>query len=286
MSDRAGGLAMVVIASLLYSTAGLFTRALHLDTWTILAWRAVFGTAFMLAWMAVRDGRDLPRSLALGWRDLALAVPIAFSGIFYIFALELTTVADVMVIYATLPFVTAAVAWAWTGERPERRLLIASLAALGGVAVMVAGGTGDGQRLLGMAATLAMNVLYALILVNARRGSRTADGVFTLGTALSGVIAFAMSPSPAVGGQNLALLAPFGLITIGLAMALYLAGARRMPAAEVGLISVIDVAAGPLLVWAVFGEQVGPATIVGGVVVVAAVVWHLLPDLRRLTRMA
>ena len=145
-------------------------------------------------------------------------MPTAFSGIFYVFALELTTVADVMVIYATLPFVTAAVAWAWMGERPERRLVVASVAALAGVAVMVAGGTGDGQRLLGMGSTLAMNILYALILVNARSGSRTADAVFTLGTALSGAIGFAMSPSPMVSWHDLALLAPFGFLTIGLAM--------------------------------------------------------------------
>ncbi len=283
--QRAGGILMVLAAGFIYSTAGLFTHALPLEAWTILAWRAVFGTAFMLAWMAVEAPRGIG-ALAIGWGGLVLAVPTALCSICYIFALKLTTVADVTVVYATLPFVTAAVAWAWTGEGPQRRLIVASLAALCGVAAMVAGGLGDGTRLAGMALALAMNVGMAVILVNARRNARTSNAVYTLGTALSGVVGFAMAREPGVTGAELALLAPFGLLTIGFAMALYMAGARRIPPAEVGLISMLDVASGPALVWLAFGERPGTPTLIGGALVVAALLWHLAPDLKLLARPA
>ena len=286
MTDqRTAGILMVLAAGFIYSTAGLFTHALPLDAWTILAWRAVFGTAFMLAWMAAEAPR--PRgSFAIGWGGLALAVPTALCSVCYIFALKLTTVADVTVVYATLPFITAVVAWAWTREVPERRLMMASLVALCGVATMVAGGLGDGTRLAGMALALAMNVGMAVILVNARRNARTSNAVYTLGTALSAVIGFAMAGNPAVTGVQLALLVPFGLLTIGLAMALYMAGARRIPPAEVGLISMLDVASGPALVWLAFGERPGAPTLLGGALVVVALLWHLAPDLRLLARPA
>lgn len=283
---RAAGILMVLAAGFIYSTAGLFTHALPLEAWTILAWRAVFGTGFMLAWMAAERPRGLKAALAIGWGGLVLAVPTALCSVCYIFALKLTTVADVTVVYATLPFVTAAVAWAWTGEAPQRRLLVASLAALGGVAVMVAGGLGDGTRLAGMALALAMNVGMAVILVNARRNARTSNAVYTLGTALSAVIGFAMAREPGVTGAQLALLVPFGLLTIGFAMALYMAGARRIAPAEVGLISMLDVASGPALVWLAFGERPGLPTLGGGALVVAALLWHLSPDLRLLARPA
>ena len=77
MTDRrVAGIVMVLAAGFIYSTAGLFTHALPLDAWTILAWRAVFGTAFMLAWMGAGapGGRG---SFAIGWGGLALAVPTA-----------------------------------------------------------------------------------------------------------------------------------------------------------------------------------------------------------------
>lgn len=284
--QRTAGILMVLAAGFIYSTAGLFTHALPLEAWTILAWRAVFGTAFMLAWIAAEAPRGFGRAFAIGWRGLALAVPTALCSVCYIFALKLTTVADVTVVYATLPFVTAAVAWAWTGERPERRLVVASLAALCGVAVMVAGGLGAGSRIVGMALTLAMNVGMAIILVNARRNAGTSNGVYTVGTALSAAIGFAMARHPGVDAAQLALLAPFGLSTIGLAMALYMAGARRIPPAEVGLISMLDVASGPALVWLAFGERPGLPTLVGGALVMAALLWHLAPDLRLLARPA
>ncbi len=280
--SRAAGLAMVVVAGLIYSTAGLFTRALPLDAWSLLAWRAVFGTAFMLAWMAVENGRNLPAAFVLSPGALVLTVPTALSGLCYIFALKLTTVADVMVVYATVPFVTAFVAWAWMGDVPDRRLLAAGGVAFVGVAIMVGGGGTNGTRLAGMGFAMAMNFGMAIILVNARRNARTGNAVYTLGTALSGVIGFGFAPRLGVGVGDLTLLAPFGLLTIGLAMALYMAGARRIPAAEVGLVSMLDVASGPALVWFTFGEDPGRATVVGGAVVVSALFWHLAPDVKRL----
>lgn len=284
--QRAAGILMVLAAGFIYSTAGLFTHALPLEAWTILAWRAVFGTAFMLAWMAAEGRRRLGASLAIGWGGLVLAVPTALCSVCYIFALKLTTVADVTVVYATLPFVTAGVAFAWTGEVPERRLVVASLVALCGVAAMVAGGLGDGRRLAGMVLALLMNVGMATILVNARRNAATSNAVYTLGTALSAVMGFAMARQPGVTPGEIALLAPFGLLTIGFAMALYMAGARRIPPAEVGLISMLDVASGPALVWLAFGERPGTPTLLGGALVVAALLWHLAPDLRLLARAA
>lgn len=286
VGGRGTGILMVLAAGFIYSTAGLFTHALRIDTWTILTWRAVFGTAFMLVWMGVEHGRRLPQALVLSPPALALTVPVAVCGFCYVFALKLTTVADVTVVYATLPFVTAAVAWLWTGEVPERRLMAAGGIALLGIVAMVAGGVGSGARLAGLGLTLAMNVGMAVILVNARRGARVGNAVYTAGTALSGAIAFGLAPQMAVGGRDLALLALFGVLTIGLAMALYMAGARRIPAAEVGLISMLDVASGPALVWWAFGQDPDASTVLGGAVVVLALLWHLAPDVRSLLRPA
>ena len=283
-NPRPRGLLLVLAASLLYSTAGLFTHALHRDVWTILAWRAVFATLFLLAWMLVEYRGATLRAFALRPRELALALPTAISGICYILALKLTTVADVMVIYATLPFVVAAVAWAWTREVPEARTMAASCAALGGVAIMMVGGFGSGSRLAGMGATLIMNLGFAMILVNARESPRTSTAIYTVGTALSGVIAFAVAPEIVVPLRDMMLLALFGVLTIGLAMALYMAGARLIPPADVGLVAIVDVVVGPALVWQVFGEEAGPWTLAGGAVVIVALLWRLATDIRRLGR--
>jgi len=57
--------------------------------------------------------------------------------IFFITSLRHTTVAHVAVIYATVPFVAAALGWIVMRERPTRRTIRASLAAFAGVVLMV-----------------------------------------------------------------------------------------------------------------------------------------------------
>ena len=88
----------------------------------------------------------------------------------YIFALTITTVANVMIVYATTPFVTAVVAWIWVREAPSRRMLVASSMALVGVAIMLGGGgAASRSELVGAGLILFMNVSFALLLVLARR---------------------------------------------------------------------------------------------------------------------
>lgn len=282
--QRSRGLMLVFLAGVLYSTAGLFTRMLHFDAWTILAWRGVFGALFMCVWLAIGHGRDTLRAFAFGPSEWAMVPLIALGGACYIFALKVTTVADVMVIYATMPFVTAAVSWVWSREIPSNRMMIASGAALVGVAVMMTGGFGHGDRLLGAILTLVMNVTFAMTLVGARRSPGSMTALFATGTILCALVGFALAPTEHVGLGAIGVMAAFGFLTIGMAMALYMVGARLIPPAEVGLVGIVDVVIGPALVWLCFGEEAGGFTVVGGAIVVGALLWHLWPDLHRALR--
>src|SRR5579863_8724603 len=146
-SARRRGLVLVFVATSLWSLAGLFTRLVdHLDPWTILGGRALFGGLFVLATAIVEWRRGaLGRNFGLGpLAPLIIALSaIAISS--YIVALKQTTVAEVMVIYATLPFVAAGLAMAINGERTTTRTLIAAVVALLGVMVMVGGAVGTGR---------------------------------------------------------------------------------------------------------------------------------------------
>ena len=73
----------------------------------------------------------------------------------------------------------------------------------------------------------------------------------------------------------------FGLTTIGLAFVLFMEGAKRIPSAEAGLISLLDVVLGPFWVFLAFGENPGAATVLGGAIVLAAALWRMAPDLAR-----
>ena len=75
-----------------------------------------------------------------------------------------------------------------------------------------------------------------------------------------------------VSPRDLALMLVLGFGQMGLGLAFLTMGARLIPAAELALITLLEVVLGPLWVWLVLAEQPSTATLLGGAVVVIAVV--------------
>ena len=281
-SGRAYGIALVAAATVLWSTAGLYVRLLDLDVWTIQAWRSLFAALSLFALVFVDKGRQAPHAVAaIGWPGLA-AVPIsAISMICYVAALKLTTVANVMIVYATVPFVAAAVSFLWLGERIKRRILIASAVALAGI-VLMAGAATRPQDIAGDAISLLMTATFAVLLVMGRRYPSLAMApVNALSAALCAIVCWPLMSGGTPDLPEILILAVFGATTTGLAYLLFLTGARHIPSSEAGLIGLLDVVLGPLWVWLGFGEEPGLLAMIGGGVVLAAVLWYLSDGVRR-----
>ncbi len=280
-SSRRRGLVLVLAATFLWSLAGLFTRLTpHLDFGAVLCGRAGFGGLFGLL-LAARDWRKAKfeaRSLVTPLAPLVVLLSAtAISS--YIVALMTTTVADVMVIYATLPFVAAGLALLALEEWPTRHTMIASGLALVGIVVMVAGGLGEG-RLLGQAISFLMTATFAMLVVLQRRFSRLPVApINALGALVASGFGFVMTKSMAMSLADLGVLFLFGLSTITFGFALFMEGAKYLPASEASLIAMLDVVLGPLWVLIAFGEIPDRATLIGGAFVLGAVLWRLAPEL-------
>jgi drug/metabolite transporter (DMT)-like permease len=282
-SARRRGVLLVLIATILWSMAGLFARLLaHLDIWTVMGWRALLGalSIALVGLIEYLSGRlDKPFGFGPLSPVVALLAMIAISA--YTASVMTTTIADVMVIYATLPFVAAAIGFLINGERVSPRTLAASGVALCGIVIMVASGLGSG-RLLGQSLSALMTLAFAGMIVLQRRQPKVSMiAVNALGALGSGVFGLANAPHEAIGTFDFIVLFVFGLTTIGLAFVIFMEGAKFIPSAEAGLISLLDVVLAPIWVFLAFGENPGLATIIGGAIVLAAAFWRMAPDLRR-----
>jgi drug/metabolite transporter (DMT)-like permease len=280
LRGRAYGIALVAAASILWSTAGLFVRLLDadgpLDLWTMLTWRAGFAAISLFIVIALQHRRQTLRAVrAIGWPGLA-AVPVAATSmVSYVAALKLTTVANVMVIYATVPFLAALLAYFWIGERVERRVLAASAVALIGILVM-AGAATRPQDIAGNALAFLMTLTFAAVLVMARRyPSLGMAPINAFASVLCAVLCWPLMAGEAPTAYQLVLLALFGATNTALAFMLFLIGGRHIPSSEAGLIGMLDVVLGPFWVWLLFAERPGEAALIGGVLVLAAVLWYL-----------
>lgn len=273
------GLGVVLIASsaVAYSTAGFFTRLIHVDLWTLIFWRGLFSTAFLLGVAHVQHGRR-----ALGpFRQLDrwgwLAAGFSTAAMFcYLAALRNTSVADVAIIYGTAPFVTAAVALIVFGERTTTVTLGCGALALTGVALMF-GGSRVSRALDGDLLAVGMTVLMALMIIATRR-SRSASSlpIAAISSLVSSIVAVPLAHPARPDLLALVELALFGITQLGLGLLLLTAGAKYLSASRVALIGGLDVPLAPVWVWVAFAEVPSPATIAGGLIVIAAVILNTL----------
>ena len=281
LDARAYGVALVMSAAVLWSTGGLFVRLLDLDVWTMLAWRSLFAALSLVLVVIIQHGRNTVQVVrAVGWPGL-VAIPLAAISMgSYVAAIKLTTVANVMIIYATVPFVAAGVAFVWIGERSKSRVLLASAIALAGI-VIVAGSTTRLQDIAGDAIAFLMTLTFGVQLVMARRYPRLEMAVINaFAAALCAIGCWPVAAAGIPDLYHLIILALFGITTTAFAYLLFLTGGRHIPSGEAGLVGLLDVVLAPFWVWLAFGEQPGQAAFVGGSLVLASVFWYLSGQLR------
>jgi drug/metabolite transporter (DMT)-like permease len=268
------GQVYVALAATAWSTAGVLQRGFSIDVPTQLAGRAFFAAIALLLWVAIAErGRFVAAWRSIGVAGIGVALSIASASACFIAALNYTTVARVLFIQAVSPVLAALLARIFLGEPIGRRTTVAMVLALGGVALMLgAPGAGD---LTGDALALLMALSFALALVITRRRRDVSMGPATCLSQLILIAAFAPFSHPAeIGGDDALGLAALGAGQIGLGLALLTVGARLIPAAQVALISLLEVVLGPLWVWLAYTEQPDAATLAGGAIVVAAIVFQ------------
>src|SRR4051794_31201971 len=107
MSQHARGILLIALSTVAFSSAGVFTRLIDLDVWTMLFWRGWFAGLMIFCVVAVQERRAARTGMrAIGWPGLAAASCSTAATILYINAFRHSSVADVAVIFAAAPFVT------------------------------------------------------------------------------------------------------------------------------------------------------------------------------------
>ena len=276
--SRRLGTALVLASTLFFALSGTFTKTISRDAWTILGWRGLVGGLLIMAyviWVRRRAGK--PIDLKLGRTGWLIAIVNGASGAVFIASFKFTSVANVVVIYALVPFIAAGLAWLWFQERAEVRTLVAAGVCLAGVALTVAGGVGAGH-LFGDMLALGMAFGCALYLVMVRRYPN-APSVWA-----SAVGAFLLVPVGLVLGdfsdmaaRDALLMTLFGVF-FAAAIITWTEGARLIPAPETGLLGSAEIPIAAVLAAILLGELPTLAGVIGGVVVVVAVFGHAMSD--------
>jgi drug/metabolite transporter (DMT)-like permease len=271
-TSRRRGQVYVVLAALAWSTAGVLQRELSVDTATQMAGRAVFAALALLVFVAFTERGHVVRAFtSMRTAALAVAALTAVASGTFIVALNHTTVANVLFMQAGSPIVAALIAWVVLREPLSRRTVVAMAVALVGVGLMV-GGPGGAQG-LGLVLPVVMMFAFALAVVITRHRRDISMGpAICLSQVFILLVAGAFADPGTVEPRDLLLMVLLGVGQMGAGLAFLTLGARLIPAAEVALITLLEIVLAPLWVWFTISETPATVTLVGGVVLIAAVI--------------
>jgi drug/metabolite transporter (DMT)-like permease len=283
MSERTG-IWLVFGSALAWSFGGVFSRYLDpsLDIWTIVFWRSFWAAAFLFAFMLWRDGPRGTLALITSMRTPSFAVALCFAtaSTSFVVALSHTTVANILLMQAGVPLIAALISWVLFREKVNRSTAIAIALVILGVAVMVSQSLTGKISPIGDALALLISFAFAIATIITRRYAhvRMVPAVF-LGISLAGAIGFFNAQSLSVTSGEMAILFGFGALNLGAGLALFVTGARFVPAALTALIGVGEPVLGPIWVWLFHNEVPSTSTMIGGAIVMGALLWHVTREL-------
>jgi drug/metabolite transporter (DMT)-like permease len=282
-ASRRRGILLMLGATLCWSTAGMLVRNMDLrDSWEITFWRSLCMTVFIAVLLGVQYGKAVPaRVRAVGRPGVIAGALWALMYVCFILALGHTTVGNVLVLSGVAPFTAALLGWLALEERVPLRTWLAMLAAFAGIVVMFVDSIGAGG-LAGNLIALVIPFAFAVNVIILRSMHVQVDmlptlilsGLFSMAVALP--FAWPLEPT----AKDLLLLAIMGVLQLGIGVLLMIRAAPLLSAAEIGLLAVLETIFGTFSTWLVVGERPRDLALIGGGIVVAALVVNELLGLR------
>jgi drug/metabolite transporter (DMT)-like permease len=281
------GVILVLLAGVFWSSMGIGIRLIEeANVWQILLYRSSALAAFLFVIISFRSGNKPIRAIrkagiagAIG----GVGLVVAFAG--GIYALQTTSVANAMFLFAAAPFLAAFLGWVILRENVRKATWIAMLVAMVGIAIMVLNGMSAG-RLVGNLSAILSAAGFAMFTIALRWGKLEdmmpavfLAGIFALVT--SALVCWFEGFSFTIPANDIAVALALGVFQVGLGLTIFTIGSKVVPAAELALLSMTEVLLGPFWVWLFLGETADFYTLAGGAVLMMAIAGNALSGLRR-----
>ena len=268
------GILQLVASGFFLSTSGIALRIIEqADGWQILFYRSLaLSVTILLILVFLKGSRVFDEFRGLEWNDCLLAVFLGTGFVAYVFALLYNTVANALFIFSCAPFVAGFLGWILLGERVATRTWFTIGGAMAGLTVMV-GSELAVSRYLGTLIALWIPIAYAASIIVIRSSKReNMLAALCLAGLVSGGLSAIFVTDYALTLLDLIISLYLGVFQAGVGFTLVVLGTRYIPAAQVGLLAMVEPVLAPIWVWMGVGEVPGLATIVGGAIIFSAII--------------
>ncbi len=275
----------VICAAVLFSSGGAAIKFCSFSAWQLAACRAALAllTIFVLLPEARRGWT---------WRTIVVGFAYAATTLLYVQANKHTTAASAIFLQSTSPLFILLLAPVLLGEHANRRDMAQMAVMAVGLGLFFLGtdrvSATAPNPALGNALASICAVTWAFTVIGYRwlasRGASVAAAAVA-GNLTASIIALLMA-GPLIAGRPVdwAVVVFLGVCQLGIP---YLFLARAVPqlrALEVGLFLLIEPVLNPIWAWIVHGETPGPATLIGGALILGATAGRTIIDARQVAR--
>lgn len=280
-TDQRTGLLVAVAGVTVLSFDALLVRLSGAAGWDVVFWRGLLMALSVSAVLFATQGRHALRIWRRGgWAAAASGAAFGGNAVLFVFAVLHTHAANALVLFATAPLFAAIFTWLFLGEAVGRRTWLAVLAVIGGTAVLLTGGAAPlAARWGDLAALLAAVSMGANLTLLRARPEINRLPVVATGGAVAALLATPWAAPLALAPASYAVLGVMGLVQMPLALLLIAQATRYLPSPEVSLVLLLEAALGPLWVWLALGEVPPPASLLGGGIIVAALLAYLAGEI-------
>ncbi len=281
------GVILVLLAGVAWSSMGIGIRMIEdANVWQILFYRSIALASFLFCTITYRSGFKpvaVIRKSGLAGAIGGVGLVFAFAG--GIYAIQTTTVANAMFLFASAPFLAAVFGWIILREDVRKATWVAIIFASIGIVIMVIDGISAGQVAGNLSAIL--SAFGFAVFTIALRWGKLEDmlpavflaGIFAIITAA--VICQVKSYGFSVPHNDILIALSMGIFQVGLGLIIFTIGSKVVPAAELALLSMTEVVLGPIWVWFFLGETASFYTLFGGLILMLAIVGNAVSGLRR-----
>src|SRR5712691_11052917 len=273
-------LLLVLGAAILWSTGGLFIKATSLSAVELSFGRSLLA-AITVAIVTRHEGFGLNRVTAI------TSVLYAALLLLFVLATKLTTAANAIFLQYTAPVYVLILEPLFYKEKFRLRDLITVTACVGGMSLFFVGKLRP-QDVNGNLLALASGVCFALFFLllrhsKAREVNRASSAIYgNLIVVLICAPAFFTAAGRGISGSDFARIAYLGIVQIGFAYLLFtLAMARGVRSLDAGIIGYVEPVLNPIWVFLFIGERPSGWAIVGGAIIIASVICHMLIETKR-----
>jgi len=278
MSQHLKGLLITLLGVFILSPDALLVRLADTDTWTILFWRGlIFSFGITLIIIITYRNNAIKQFKVIGKRGLLLGFLFGLSTLFFVTAIQYTSIANALVIISTSPVFAALLSWTLLKERTSLRTWITMFIIIIATGAIMFNSFKHGGFWGDMSALLT-SILLAINFTITRHAKNTnmvpAMAIAGLTTSTIAAIAIMFSTSPFyLHEPAIPYLILMGIVTT-LAFSLITLGPRYMPAAEVGMIMPLETIFGAYLAWVFLNEAPSIYVVVGGSIIMLTLIIH------------